>query len=272
MKKLLYIGSGIVVVIIAVVVYVVVSSGSLIKAAIEKFGPPITQTTVTLKEADVSLTSGTGALKGLVIGNPKGYKTPSSFALGEVSVKLDVASVTKDAVLIHEIVIAAPQITYELGGPAGDNIRQIRDNAQAFAKAHGAGGGGAAAKPEEGGGKKLIIENLYVRGGKIAVAATVLGGKTMDASLPDIHLKDIGKDKGGATPGEVADKLLGALNESIQKVVAGLGIDKLKGMVPGAKDIEKMVPSGTGAGGGVGDAVGGAAKDVGGAVKGLFGK
>ena len=269
MKKLLYIGGGLAVVVVAVVVYVVMSGGSLIKAAVEKFVPPITQTTVALKEADVSLTSGTGALKGLVIGNPTGYRMPYSFSLGEVSVKLDVGSVTKDTVLIHEVVIAAPAITYEVGGAAGDNIRQIRNNAQAFAKAHGAGGGGGggtAAKPEEGGGKKLIIENLYVRGGKIAVAATMLGGKSMGATLPDIHLKDIGKDKGGATPGEVADKVLGALNDSIQKVVAGLGIDKLKGMVP--KDVDKMVPSGGAVGTTVKD-VGGAA---GGAVKTLFGK
>ncbi len=34
----------------------------------------------------------------------------------------------------------------------------------------------------------------------------------MSASLPDIHLKDIGKDKGGATPSEVAGKLLSALD------------------------------------------------------------
>lgn len=273
MKKLLYFGGGLAVVVIAVVIYVLTSSGSLIKAAIEKFGPPITQTTVTLKDADVSLTSGTGTLKGLVIGNPAGYKTPSAFRLGQIGVKLDVGSVTGDTVLIHEIAIDAPEVTYELGGAAGDNIRQIRDNARAFVKAHGGGGStgasGGAAKPAEG-GKKLIIENLYVRGGKIAVAATALGGKSLSAALPDIHLTNIGKDKGGATPGEVADKVLGALNADIQKVVAGIGIDKLKGMVPGTKDLQKLAPQGTG--GAVGTTVKDVGGSVGGAVKGLFGK
>ncbi len=72
MKKLLYIGGGLVIVIAAVGIYIAMSGGSLIKAAVEKLGPPITGTTVTLKEADISLTSGEGALKGLVIGNPAG--------------------------------------------------------------------------------------------------------------------------------------------------------------------------------------------------------
>ncbi len=190
-----------------------------------------------------------------------------------MKVRLDVGSVTSDPIVIHEIAITAPDITYELGGAAGDNISQIRANAEKFAKAQGAGGGGSSAGGQtaspEGGGKKLIIENLYVRGGKVAIAATALGGKKLDAALPDIHLTNIGKDKGGATPGEVADKLLAALNTDIQKVVSGIGIERLKGMVPGAKDLQNAVPGATGA---VGTTVKDVGGSVGGAVKSLFGK
>ena len=42
---------------------------------------------------------------------------------------------------IKEVIIAAPQITYELGG-GGSNIQTIQNNVQAFAKSMGAGGGG----------------------------------------------------------------------------------------------------------------------------------
>jgi hypothetical protein len=43
---------------------------------------------VRLNEAEVSATSGQGALLGLTIGNPKGFKTDSAFRLGEISLTL----------------------------------------------------------------------------------------------------------------------------------------------------------------------------------------
>ena len=160
----------------------------------------------------------------------------------------------------------SPAITYELGGSAGDNIRAIQKNAEAYT---GGSSGGGSASGGEGGGKKLIIENLYVRNGKISVSAKGLGGEKLGADLPTIHLKDIGKKKGGATPGEVASQVIGALNASIQKTVSGLGLDKLKGAVGGAV---KGITEGVGGGAdGAGKAIGGAAKDAEGAVKKLFG-
>lgn len=270
MKRGLIIGGGAVVaVIIVAVVFLLTSSGSLIKAAIEEVGPRITKTTVALDEADVSLTSGEGALRGLVVGNPAGYETDSAFKLGEVKVKVDIGSLTGDTVLVREIVIAAPEITYELGGPGGDNIRTIRDNAQQFAKSE-AGGAQPAAKEDEGAGKKLIIEHLWIRGGKIAVSATALGGKKLGAELPTIHLTDIGKKKGGASAGEVADKVLGAITASVQKAVSNIGLDKLKGVAgAGAETLKKSLGQGAA---GAGGAVGGAAKEAEGTIKKLFGK
>lgn len=269
MKRGLIIGGVVVVAAIAVVVVVVLTQGgSIIKAAVEEVGPQITKTRVTLKDADVSITSGEGALRGLVIGNPQGYKTDAAFRLGEIKVKVDMGSLASDTILVKEIVIAAPDITYELGGSAGDNIRAISNNAQQFA----GGGGAEPAQPaakDETSGKKLIIENLWIRDGKIAVSATALGGKKLGASLPTIHLTDIGKDKGGASPGEVAEKVLGALNASVQKAVADIGLDKLKGAAgAGAEELKKKLEGG----GGVGGAVGGAAEGVGSSMKKLLGR
>lgn len=258
MKRALLIGIAAVVVVVAVAVVVLLTqSGSIVKAAIEKVGPEITRTTVTLKKADVSVTSGEGALRGLVIGNPKGYKTDTAFKLGEIKVKLDVGSLTGDTVLVHDVTIMAPDITYELGGTAGDNIRAIRDNAQRFV-----GGGaksGQTASKDDGTGKKLIIENLWVRDGKIAVSATALGGKKLTTDLPTIHLTDIGKKEGGASAGEVADKVLGAINASVQKAVSNISLDKLKGAVGGgAEDLKKQLEGTIGTNGAAGDAVKGA--------------
>jgi hypothetical protein len=250
MKKGLKIGGGVAVILIVVLAgvfyFVFTSLDSLIVAAVESFGSEATQADVELKEAEVSVTSGEGALRGLRVGNPKGFATDSAFWLGEVSLKLDVATVASDTVVIKEIVIQAPEVTYELGA-AGSNIDALKRNVESYAKqmsggGRGTGGGGGDAGAE---GPKLIIENLYVRGGTVKVSATALGGKTLSVPLPAVHLKNIGKDTGGATPDEVMATLFSSLSGSVGKAVSLLALDKLTGAAEsGAAGVKKALEEG----------------------------
>lgn len=269
MKRGILIGVGVLVLAVAgVVIFAFSSLEGLIKEAVETYGSEVTKAEVRLDKVQLDISSGKGGLKGLSVGNPKGFETPSAFKLGEISVNVDTATVTSDPVVIKEIVIGGPEVTYELSS-SGSNIDAIQNNVNAYMSKFGGGAKSAPAK-DDGGGPKLVIENLYVRGGTVNVSATILSGKTMSAPLPDIHLKDIGKDEGGATPGEVAERLLTSLNESASKAVSGLGIgktlDSLKQHLSGATE---------GVGKTVGEAVdsaGKAASDVGGKLKGLLGK
>jgi len=226
MKRWLYIG-GVLLVLVAIGVYLFFSSlDSIVKAAIEKIGSSATQAQVRVKAVNIELTSGKGALRGLTVGNPAGFKTERALSLGEISLHVDVASVTKDPVVIKEIVVAAPEVTYEIGGQ-GSNIDALRRNVDAYTGT----AKGKAQKAEGGGeGKKLVIENLYIRNGKVNVSATALGGKTLGVPLPDIHLTNIGKQSGGATAGEVARQVLGAIGQGAAKAVTALpDVGKLLG-------------------------------------------
>ncbi len=78
-------------------------------------------------------------------------------------------------------------------------------------------------------GRKLIIEHLYIRKGRVDIFSTVLQGKALSVPLPDIHLTDIGKQKGGATPSEVTEKVIGAISQGVGKAVARVGPDKVLG-------------------------------------------
>jgi hypothetical protein len=221
MKRWLLIGGGIIVIIVAGVFYLYSSLGSLIKMAVEKYGSEITQAKVRLNEAEVSATSGTGALRGLYVGNPEGFKTASAFKLGEISLTLDVGSITSDPVIIKEIVVSAPEVTYELG-PQGSNIDAIKRNVDGYLKAAGTQKEPEkTAKSEKEPGRKVVIENLYIRNGRVTIGSTI-SDKTMTAPLADIHLSNIGKQKGGATPGEVADKIITALGQSANSAVASV--------------------------------------------------
>ncbi len=275
MKRGLLIGGGVVVAVIAgVAVYLYASLESLILEAVEAYGSEVTQVEVKLDAVELDLASGKGALRGLKVGNPEGFETPSAFELGAISIALDTGTVADDVVVIREIVIDKPEVTYELGG-VGNNIDAIRRNIDAYMARHGLGG---AAKEDDG--PKLIIEDLYVRGGIVRVSATVLQGKVMTAPLPDIHLEDIGKDDGGASPGEIVERVMTSLGDGASKAVGGLGVgktlDSLKQSLGGvAEGVAEGVPGVTE---GVGDAAKGVGREIGAGVekageklKGLFG-
>ncbi len=230
MKRWLLIGGGVVVVIIAGLFYLYSSLGSLIKMAVEKYGSEITQAKVRLNKAELSATSGTGALRGLFVGNPQGFKTASAFQLGEISLTVDIGTITSDPVVIKEIIVSAPEVTYELG-PQGSNIDAIKRNVDAYTKA--GKDGATTEKTESAGeakkaGRKVVIENLYIRNGRVKIGST-LSDKTMNVPLPDIHLTNIGKQKGGATPGEVAEKIIGALGQSANTAIASVDTSKVLG-------------------------------------------
>ena len=272
MKRLLIIGGSavgvLVVAVVAVVIYVYSSLDSLVKQAVEKYGSEATQTEVKLKEVKLNITSGQGALHGLKVGNPKGFDTPAAFQLGSISVNLDTSTVTGNPIVIKQIAIEAPEVTYELT-PAGSNVGTIQKNVDSYANKFG--GGKQAPQPKaktEDDGKKLVIETLTIKGGKVTVAASILPGqgRSMTAPLPDITLRNIGKDSGGATPAEVSAKVLTALNESAIKAAGSIGVgatlDSLQKSLGGAA---------AGAMGKGGEAAKGATEEAGKTMKKLLG-
>jgi hypothetical protein len=269
MKKVLI---GVVVVLLVLgggVVYVFLNAGGIIKQVVEDVGSEATRTEVSLNKVDLSIQSGEAALTGFQMGNPSGFKTPKAMSFGIVSVRIDPDSVTKDVILVREIVIADPQLTYEFASAGGSNFDAIQKNVDSYATAKGGGGGNQQASSSEG-GKKIIIEHLYVRGGRIGVSADFLRGKEMNANLPTIHMTDIGRKSNGATAAEVADQLLTEINRSATRVVSSMGVGKMMDAAKGAMGgATRMMEGG---GGHTKKLLDGATKGVGDSLKGVFGK
>jgi uncharacterized protein involved in outer membrane biogenesis len=216
----------------------------------------MTQARVELDGVKIELTSGKGALRGLTVGNPPGFKSERAMSLGELGLELDVGSVTKDPVVIKEISITAPDVTYEFG-LKGSNLDALKQNVDAYgAKSKDRSKPADGEKKPDEPGKKLVIENLYVRNGKVNVSATELQGQTASTSLPDIHLTDIGKKTGGATAAEVAEQVLAAISREAARAAAKTNVG---GLIDKAK-------------GGAAGAIGGATKEGASGLKGLFGK
>jgi hypothetical protein len=232
MKRIILMGGVLVVALIGIGVYVLYSSlDTIVKSAVEQVGSDATGTKVTLGDVDISPTSGTGALRQFRMTNPKGFGEGDAFKFEEVRVTIDLSTIASDPVVINEIIIQAPEITYTIGGGTS-NMDEIQKNVDDYAASEeGAGGSGSG---NGGKGPKLIIEHLYLRGGTVTARAPEVSDETLSAPLPDIHLTDIGKDGNGATPGEVARQ---AMNAVVASAKSAVGSVELKALLNEAGDM-----------------------------------
>ena len=212
--------------VVGVVVFVFGNLDSLVKDVIEEQGTRVAGVPVSVSGVKIEVLDGRAGINGLAVGNPSGFKSDSAISLGGISMALDTASVSQPVIVIKEITVDEPAVTYELM-PGGNNIGIIAGNVKKNSGG-GSSSSGATSSGESGGtDKKLIIETLKIRGGKVTVAASLLDqGKALEARLPDITLRNIGKDSGGATPGEVAAEVMAALTDAASRAAASIGVGK----------------------------------------------
>jgi len=216
---------------VVVVVLIVVCMGlfldSVVKRGIETVGPMLAKVEIKLDAVSLSLLSGSGKVKGLVVGNPEGYKTPSAIQVSQASLALQPGSVFSDKVIIKSVSVEAPEVTFETD-LKGNNLSKLLANVEAAT----GGGGGTATAPKTKAGKKLQVDDFLIRDGRLHVSVTTLGGKSATVPLPEIHLTDLGKGPDGITSAELAQIVVRAIEkEAVQAssaAVAGLAKDAEK--------------------------------------------
>lgn len=225
-------------VILSAVVVVAVAAGGaawwlflsldgLVKQAIQKWGPEITGVAVRVDSVKIEVTEGRGTIRGLMIGNPKGFQAPHALTLGEMRLTLDPASVARDVVVIKELLLAAPDLVYERG-QGSDNLSVIQKNVDAWVAKN------AGAKKSEGPGKKFVIENVIIKNGKAHF------GTAVSAPMPDLHLRDIGKKTNGATAGEAVKQVWGALLHSAGNLASRAGAAIKQGAAGVGEGVRKL--------------------------------
>ena len=290
MKKLVMIVAGLFVVGVVVLVLslsTIVSSS--IKFGVEEFAPVFTGAPVALEEVDISIFSGTGSLKGLVVGNPEGFVTDCAIKLGEAAISIDVGTITSDVIVINEILIDGPEITYE-GTMDTSNIKAILANIEKatqstevvddskndtetvdvpqvekdretveIPQAEKDSADDAEVAASEESGKKIIINNFIIRNGKINISSVLLGGKIVSVPLPAMHLKDIGKDSDGASPAAVLKEIMGEV-DAIVGSAAAVVLKPLEALKKGQEAITEGAKK-------LGESLGGGTQEIGDAVE-----
>ena len=211
MKKWLW-GCGVVLALIAgLLLFGLSELGPIIKTAVNSEGPKITKTDVHVESVSVSILSGEAVLKGLVVGNPRGFNASEALKVGSIYVDVDKESLTEKIIIINKIEVVAPVVTYERH-MTSDNIEAILNNVKETIGA----GEGQASEPTSASssGEKLLIRDFVVKEGKVSLYITA--GRSVTARLPEIHLQDIGGQKEGTTPARAAREMLAAVYKRVQ--------------------------------------------------------
>ena len=127
-------GAGVVVVIAfgAAVYFLLTSLDGIVERAIERYGSEITGTAVRVASVDISLSSGRGTVRGLTVANPEGFSSGSAFRLEEITLQLDVGTVTSSPIVLDEIAIRAPAALFEVNKAGAANVDEIRKNAERY--------------------------------------------------------------------------------------------------------------------------------------------
>jgi hypothetical protein len=203
---------------IVAICVVALNLDGIVKRGVETYGPQITKVSVQLDGVHIGLATGTASIKGLVVGNPEGYKSPEAIRVGTIAVGVNPFSILSDKIVVRSIKVESPEITFE-GGLSGNNLSKIKDNV------NGTPPSGLVitntVEPASS-GKKIEVDDLLITGAKVQGTLALFGGREIsipDLPLPDIHLTDLGTGPNGITAADLTRRVLDAIISATVKVV-----------------------------------------------------
>ena len=227
-------------------VFVSLSLNALVKGGIETMGPRILGVPVTLEDVDVTLLSGTSmhaGLTGLVVNNPEGYETAFAVSLPEIRIKVDWNSLVTDTVVVEEVLIVKPAVTFEWS-LQGSNLGTIHENVKRNTAGSGSDDDGQEkdAKPEESqeSDKSVHVKKVTVKDAIINVSFVGGQSEVTRLPLPDLDLRNIGNPSGGTTFSQASAIIFEQIYDAIDKAVMKPGILLPQGVEQLGKSIGKM--------------------------------
>jgi len=196
----------------------------ILKTAIETVGPDILGVPVTVEEISVRYFRGLVRVKGLVVGNPEGFKGPFLFRMGKLEVDVDMSTLASDEVIVNKVHVIAPQVFYEKSLKTS-NIGRLLDNLEPEEDVEEEEERGEEERDEtvkEEEEKKVIIEDFVLDDGTISVAMTLSAGHGLKIPLPGVHKTDVGKDKeGGTSLRDIIVMFFKFIGEAVVNAVSG---------------------------------------------------
>ena len=246
--------------IIGLIVFLFLAVGILIlcldpilKKGISTFGSQMTGAKVEVTSVSVSLWSSKVEVTGLVVGNPAGYSSPEAFHLQRLYVSLDRNSLFTDKIIVHQITIEGTKINFEPKLNGDSNLSTIRKNIERQMPPSDTKKEVAPPQTKEPAtprkSKKIVIELFELRNAQIAVSSSLFQGAGVNLLLPDITMRDIGKNE-DITSAEAFERIFKSIFKGVTDAVSGVtdaiplqeGVNKVQEEAKGA--VEKTTESG----------------------------
>jgi hypothetical protein len=241
MKKIFLIGGiGIAILVIVAVIVVAVFLDGIVKEGVETLGPKITGVSIKLDEVHIGILTGSAKVKGLVVGNPQGFKAPDAISVGLVEVGVNPLSVLSDKIVVRTVHVIAPEITFE-GNPltGNNNFSKILDNLNAAAKSSGAPSTNQTATAAGKPAKKLEVDDFLISDAKVHFNGLIL-------PLPPVHLANLGTGADGITATDLSKRVFSELTGAIIKAVASSATDVGQGAGKAATESVDKIKKGIG--------------------------
>lgn len=167
------------------------SLNEFIKTQIETVGTQVTEQPVTVQKVDIKLTSGAGTILGVNLPNPKSYNQPNAFSLGEITLDINLESLTSSPIIVDAIIIKSPKAFVDFTENGGSNIKDLLD---AIERNTPKGDTSAPAETPTGETKEpmIAVSKIVLADTALSVDLSAFGNKAHSATLPDIVLMNVG--------------------------------------------------------------------------------
>jgi hypothetical protein len=213
--RIAIIATGLVLVAAAAATWWFVSSlDRKVQAIVERDGSALTGTRVRVSSVHVSLRDGVGTLRGLRIANPADFSDADAVRIETLTLRLDLATITKTPLTLKELVIEAPRVNLEVNASGKTNLDALRKAIER----------NAAAAPASD-AQKLRILSAAIPSGRVDADMTAMGGGREEIPLDTIRLANVG-GKSGATTDVVAKTIVTALVKETTRAASKSGLSR----------------------------------------------
>ena len=183
--------------------YLMQNLDGIVKNLIEEVGTEVTNAQVRVREVKLNLAEGKATLSGLTVANPPGFSSEPLFTLDNISVVMNISSLTGSVYLIEDISIDGVHVLAEQKG-AITNVQKFMDG---MPKSNAPDDVGATGSSEAD--IKLAISRIDFSGGTMELRSDQIGDQSIE--LKKLQFRNIGTPENGLTPEEAGKKIAGQL-------------------------------------------------------------
>jgi hypothetical protein len=209
-KKILLGIVAVVVLAAGAALWLVMSRGdAIVASAIETYGSAATGTSVSVGGVALSLTRGRGDVKGLTIGNPPGYSGASFLEIDDITLVLDLGSLSGRVPVVKEVLVDAAHLNAEQHGQA-TNLTDLEHRVNAPSSVS------KPATPKDEG--RIIVDRFRLTHGRVTLTSDLLK-RPEEIELADVAVDGIGRTAGGVTYEQAAEAMLDPILRATRNAV-----------------------------------------------------